>query len=582
MNLFENPFNVLGVSTLDNRKQILDSAKEKMLLLDPGLVSEAKLMLTTPSKRINAEIAWLPGLSKNKCQEVMQFLANKNTDLNFIGTLSPLPALNVMVSMLNYWDDLQQKPLVELLLTVSTKYEDINVDNLRTILNEERDVAKIPVISSSSIVEHALEVHKNYCMEQIQYLLDKLSIKDLTSSMLLLVESCLKQEKILTLVDALIDKSYSIKVQPYVIEQRDKIQKIANAIRQKLSGNLVSLSVEEAVEELISELSVFDEMMQPIQLSMKQRGLEHQESKDIAYVARSIAIALLNKAQKEELSEKLMRKVKELFIEIPSIEERVAADLQDLKEIQETQKEWEKGISCSISQWGWGHKLDIAPTGITVSKSRHYKLEEISSIRYGVTKKYTNGIYTGTDTLVHFGTERNGFETITWLDYKNGNWNKFVNCLHQAVGWRIFLAMISKLALGGNLYGVIYDDKVLLAKNHLYTPTEKQFFSWDEVVVFSQNGFFVIANKSDSAWQVSFSYQEDDNTHIIDNMIRAAFKKGVDKLSQAFDMTKEKAKQSPHFSFGPEKNLDSWGYIFTWIFTIIGGIFLLVWMSGCC
>lgn len=582
MNLFENPFNVFGVSTRDNRKQILEIAKEKILSLDPGFVSDAKLMLTTPSKRINAEIAWLPGLSKNKCQEVMQFLANKNTDLNFIGTLPPLPALNVLVSMVNYWDNLQPKLVVELMIAVSTKYEDINVDNLTTILNEERDVAKIPAISSSSIVGHALEVHKNYCIEQIQYLLDKLSIKDLTSSMLLLMERCLKQEKRLTLVDALIDKSYAIKVQPYVLDQSDKIQKIASAINKKLSGNLTSSSVDEAVEEFIRELSVFDEMARPIQLSMKQRGLEHQGSKDIAYVARGLAIDLLNKAKKEELSEKLMKKVQELFIEIPSVEERVSADLQDLKEIQEDQKEWEKGISCSVSQWGWGHKLDISPTGITVSKSRHYKLEEISSIRYGVTKKYTNGIYTGTDTLVHFGTEKNGFETITWLDYKNGNWNKFVNCLYRAVGWRIFLAMISKLALGGNLYGVIYDDKVLLAKTHFYTPTEKQFFSWNEVVIFSQNGFFVIANKNDNAWQVSFSYQEDDNTHIIDNMIHEAFKKGAAKLSRAFGMTKEKAKQSPQFDFGPEKNLDSLGYIFTWIFTIVGGIFLLVWMSGCC
>ena len=582
MNLFENPFNVFGVSTRDNRKQILEIAKEKILSLDPGFVSDAKLMLTTPSKRINAEIAWLPGLSKNKCQEVMQFLANKNTDLNFIGTLPPLPALNVLVSMVNYWDNLQPKLVVELMIAVSTKYEDINVDNLTTILNEERDVAKIPAISSSSIVGHALEVHKNYCIEQIQYLLDKLSIKDLTSSMLLLMERCLKQEKRLTLVDALIDKSYAIKVQPYVLDQSDKIQKIASAINKKLSGNLTSSSVDEAVEEFIRELSVFDEMARPIQLSMKQRGLEHQGSKDIAYVARGLAIDLLNKAKKEELSEKLMKKVQELFIEIPSVEERVSADLQNLKEIQEDQKEWEKGISCSVSQWGWGHKLDISPTGITVSKSRHYKLEEISSIRYGVTKKYTNGIYTGTDTLVHFGTEKNGFETITWLDYKNGNWNKFVNCLYRAVGWRIFLAMISKLALGGNLYGVIYDDKVLLAKTHFYTPTEKQFFSWNEVVIFSQNGFFVIANKNDNAWQVSFSYQEDDNTHIIDNMIHEAFKKGAAKLSRAFGMTKEKAKQSPQFDFGPEKNLDSLGYIFTWIFTIVGGIFLLVWMSGCC
>ena len=581
MNLFENPFYILGASTRDDRKQILDLAQDKMLQLDTSVVSEAKLMLTTPSKRINAEISWLPGISKSKCKEIMQFLTDKQTDLSIIGSLPPLPAINVRISMLTYWDNLQKAPFINFIHTIAAKYEEISVENLTTILNEERSVAKMPEISNPSVVEQALEAHKNYCVEQLQHLLDKLPTKRLTANMLALVENCIKQEESLSLIDTLIDKSYAIKVQPYLLEQSEKIKESAKKIEKLLSDNPQSQSIDENVEEFIEELSVFDEAMQPLQLSMQQRGLEHQESRDIAYVARGLAIDLLNKAQKEELSEKLMKKVKELFTEISSVDEKVDKDLNDLKEIQDNRKEWEEEVTCSIKEWSWGTRtLNISPKGISVDGGRLYKLEEINSIRFGVTQNYTNGVHTSTDTRFAFGTENHGAEEITWLGYSNGNWQKAVDCLWRAVGVKIMMAMARKLANGDSLYGVIYDKQVLLAKTHWYTPTEKRLFSWDDVVIYSQNGFFVIANKHDRSWSAAFSYQYDQNTHVIDRMIHIAFKSGADTISGALGITKEDAKKGTQLYFGPEKNLDSYGFIFTWIFTIAGAIVLLVLMAG--
>ena len=56
MMLSENPFFILGVTPLDNRHQILALAEEKALLLDSEKCSEARNTLTTPQRRLVAEM----------------------------------------------------------------------------------------------------------------------------------------------------------------------------------------------------------------------------------------------------------------------------------------------------------------------------------------------------------------------------------------------------------------------------------------------------------------------------------------------------------------------------------------------
>ena len=74
MNLLENPFYILGATTRDNRKHILELAEEKSLITDPALCNKAKTELITPSKRISAELAWFPGLSPRNAENVLKMV----------------------------------------------------------------------------------------------------------------------------------------------------------------------------------------------------------------------------------------------------------------------------------------------------------------------------------------------------------------------------------------------------------------------------------------------------------------------------------------------------------------------------
>lgn len=583
MNLFDNPFYILGASLQDNRKRILELAQEKMLSLDSDIVSEARLMLTTPSRRINAEIAWLPGMSKEGCETNIQYLTgikyviqkkwtlNIEKDFSLFSIIQPpLVSINMMISIFAFWQDMPESSLIDLVYTFAVRYDEIDVDNVLETLNQDRAVAKMPEIQGSDIVEQSLETHKNYCIDKIWQHIDRMSPKKITAAMLFLVETSVKRNKQLSIIDTLVDKNYAIKVQPYLHNQENRIKNSAKNLEADIADNSNSRILGEKVDLFIKELSDFDEVMQPIQLSMQQRGLEHKESKEVAYIARNIAIDLLNKANNEKLSEKLMIKVKELFTEISSVDERVDKDLATLEEIKEENREIEEKMTCSISG-SWGYKLSISPKGIDYAGS-HYELNDIKTIQYGATKEYVNGIKTGIKTLVYFSTGEK-IAKITWLKYDD--WKKFVDCLGNALLPKIIYDMACELTLGSNLYGIIYDDKVKLAKEPLFLPIEEKFFPWSEVSVYSASGYFIIESKKDKDWQLPLSYQDDPNTHAIELLIRTAFRKGAVHISSAFNISKNMNINKTKYYNSPQKDLSSYrfiGRIFYAIFFL--GIFI--------
>lgn len=62
--MLDNPFHLLGASTLDDRRRIMELAEEKSLFQDPELIRQAQADLINPRKRLSAEIAWMPGMKQ--------------------------------------------------------------------------------------------------------------------------------------------------------------------------------------------------------------------------------------------------------------------------------------------------------------------------------------------------------------------------------------------------------------------------------------------------------------------------------------------------------------------------------------
>ena len=63
MNLFHNPFFIIGVSTRDSKQTIVETCDAKSLIIDADLCTRFRSVLTQPRNRLSAELARLPGLS---------------------------------------------------------------------------------------------------------------------------------------------------------------------------------------------------------------------------------------------------------------------------------------------------------------------------------------------------------------------------------------------------------------------------------------------------------------------------------------------------------------------------------------
>src|SRR5688500_11285063 len=91
MTFGENPFQALHVTVRDSRHVIIERAEQVALSSDPTRSAIAKSMLTTPARRLEAEVAWLPGVSPKRSRELVDIALQRPSDLE--AHLSGIPTL---------------------------------------------------------------------------------------------------------------------------------------------------------------------------------------------------------------------------------------------------------------------------------------------------------------------------------------------------------------------------------------------------------------------------------------------------------------------------------------------------------
>jgi hypothetical protein len=93
--IHENPFFVLGASTRDDRRRILELADQLSLEIDDEVCQKARSQLTSPRQRLIAEISWLPGISPRKTGELLGILERDPLSLRRSSGLPTLANLNL-------------------------------------------------------------------------------------------------------------------------------------------------------------------------------------------------------------------------------------------------------------------------------------------------------------------------------------------------------------------------------------------------------------------------------------------------------------------------------------------------------
>ncbi len=543
--LHSTPFALLGVTSRDDRRKIVDQAEQKSLELNPEDCQKARSDLTNPRNRLAAEIAWLPGVSPRRASQLLDGLLADAMAIRAETGLPTLAHCNLLAAAFEAIPGSHPpEDVAEFIQELAVLVDDLDADEVIRDINEDRTISGFPEVKGSDQVEAELAERKRYFRSAIKDALNRLPPESLLSAITAAVDlsTCGGENHAPDLIDELVD-GYAVEVQSVLESETETAVKLIESVRRAASGG------ESATAPLIDKLERvarnWDRFAQPIQLSARARGIDHDPSNTLAYAIRSLAIDLFNEHDQINQSRRLTKLLGEIFSELPEFAERVEQDSSTLSDIHSKrtlaeaqskarEAEWARAISFS-AEVGVVFKdtLSISPNGIEW-KGQRYPLESVTAVRWGALRHSVNGIPTGTDYEIAFAT-RSGTTSISLR--KESTYSGFIEALWRAVCVRLMIEMSDALKAGkvlsfGNM--TVDDRYVTLVKHKFLGANEKVRLTWSDVHVWSANGEFVVGSKTDKKLYGSGSYKDHWNIHLLDHVVRSGFKKGVEKLSDYF------------------------------------------------
>ena len=540
--LYDNPFFLLGATTRDDRRKIVALAEEKSFEIDHDVCQKARSDLMNPRIRLNLEMAWLPGVNPKKTIQLMEQLHQDPMSIRLESELPSLAHANLMAAAFDAVNDkFNLEDLSAFIQEMAYIVDDITIDEIIHNINEDRAVSGFPEISTRNQVDAELSERKHYFKNIVKDSINRLPSQSLVEVMILAVDTATMngEQHAPELIDELVD-TYEIETLDFLQKEVENVYKLIKKIRDFAPFG------EDVVTPLVEKLEVvasnWDRVAQPIQLNAKARGIEHEMSKELAYSLRKLCIDLFNEYDMLSHSQRITNLLQELFAELPEVVERVEQDADTLRDIfqkrsqlEKQANEWAKDISYSI-EIGLMFKdtLSISPNGISW-KNKAYPLDTITRVRWGGVSQTVNGIQSGTTYTLAFGDKNS--ESIIELRKKE-IYSIFVDKLWKAVCIRLLTELLEEFKSGQEIrFGnaVFSDEGVTLVKHKIFGKNEAIYYMWSQVNIWSAGGEFCINAKEDKKIYVALSYIYIENVHILEQIIRMAFKKiEIHKLSDAF------------------------------------------------
>ena len=351
MDLLQNPFHTLAASPRDDRRRITDLAEDRSLLLDPGECMDARSVLTSPRKRLSAEVAWLPGIGPKRAGELLSVLEASPADLLAVDDLSPIAKANMLAAGIVRLPDLNPDDIAGWILQIARAFERVDPEGLRVIINEERRVSGFPEVTDLSALESEIEERRRYYCGVIKAALDKLSPQKLVKAVNVAVEDATDggEHHGPILIDDLID-AYEVEAQGFLDKERGNIESLVERLHSAVDEGRADATLRSMVDQLVKVVKNWDVVAQPIQVSAKSRGLDHHADHRVARLIRSLAFHMYNEHGKLDFAQQLTSVLQEVFAEVGKVAEQADKDEDAFDEIAEQRSQNQRETATSSRQ----------------------------------------------------------------------------------------------------------------------------------------------------------------------------------------------------------------------------------------
>lgn len=535
MDLFENPFYILGLTTRDSTQRIIEACDEKSLTLDSDICTRYRTMLIQPRNRIALEISWLPGIAPFRALNLLEKVKTDPRDLfNSVKGLDPLVKCNALTALLKH-HNFKESPVNYLIITIAKAFDEIDYDDLLNTINEDRHLVGLPLVQYSENIKEAIQEHGKYLVCTMRDALNNVPNPDIVFTEIVAHTTSNGQVHPPLLIADLSDL-YQIEVQKY-------LDKLAGEIRVITESILAYKNIEKidsVLNALEKKVRLWDQIAQPIQLVMQSKGMEDGHSQEIGIELRRTAIFLANDLEMHEAAQRVSILMAEVFKELPQFAERVSEDLSVLGDIldrkirsAEEERKWREEVTLDIEIGKLiKDRLIISPDIISY-KGKSIKTAEVTRVRWGVFVQIINGIRTSYYTI-WIGTPNQLFKvecntTFEGTATVEARYRLITDKLWKAVCVRLFSETLSSLSSGEKkIYGdaVIDKDGVLLKKSKLLWMSEPFYSKWEDLSISNGPGTFIIQSTNEKKVKAELSYRDIDNVHILEAMLRFLWKDG--------------------------------------------------------
>lgn len=331
--LHKSPFFLLGATIRDTKSKINEFADEKSLALESDICTKARSDLITPRTRLPAEMAWLPGVSPKRASI---FVESLQTHIDLVRGEISIPSLaraNLFAAAFGLLDPRTGTDLwCEWIIDFAYVDEDIRPDDVLREINEDRAISGFPLVKGVEQIEDELRQMRRYYSDTIKSALDGLESMKLVEVVTAVIEQTTMhgEDHAPFLIHELVDR-YEAEANRYLQPEAENIKNLMEKIRQAATTG--EASTRPLVEKLDQIIRKWDAIAQPIQLSMKAQGRDHDLSHEIAWGVRSLAVDLFNKHDMLDMAARLNKTLQELFAELPAVVERLDQDANALDDI---------------------------------------------------------------------------------------------------------------------------------------------------------------------------------------------------------------------------------------------------------
>ncbi|WP_390548587.1 hypothetical protein [Qipengyuania sp. MTN3-11] len=503
------------------------AVEDQSLLYDHDLCQRAASTLTHPRRRLEAEMAWFPGVTPNAATRAAGAVSLQEVDELGLSGLSRANALEAVLAKSVQEDAVK---LAALLGEIFLSDDAVNSERLLVEINEDRELAGFPAVPNIVAIDEELQRRRVERRQSVLRAMEGFSTPIMAQAMFILADAK-NDQSFPRILHEFID-DYGLRAEPFMSSEVIRAEKLVVKARE-LAGNRPD-ALEPLLKAFEELLDTWHEITYPMHRSLSIRGQSYDESERMARLVRDLALYLNNEHNLISQARRLSQSLEQTFSASPTVSSIVAGDLEALEslEAQAKEDEQELAFSARIGMFG-GTVLSVSSTGLTW-KDEFYPIETVKGARWGAIRKSVNGVPTGTDFLIAWFDENRREVTVNFG--KGQIFEEIMPRMMRLLIGPILTEMLADLRNGNAMtFGsaVISDEGVDLPKPRFF-GNERVFLTWGEVTISSHNGSLIIASTDHPKTKAEISYREVWNVHFLEIAIRAIFKNGSDRLSGAF------------------------------------------------